>query len=221
MTITKTTKPIEDQAIHSEILLTMQRMVVECTNPHVQKFSDGFRDIQEQWRDVGFKVLPVTRLLNDISPDTRSLAGKLLSQMIAYRESLFWEQTYTKKDRVVGDALLSGYAFAEITGQRGPFISDQLRSGVGVWGPNVEYPLHWHDAEEIYWILSGSVWFQIGRDQAKSFKKTGGIVFVPSSIPHSFETREEPLVMFYLWQGGDLRQVSEFERKISQAVHCS
>ena len=97
MTITETTKPIEDQAIHSEILLTRQRLVVEGTNPHVRKFSDGFRDIQGQWCDVGFKKLPVTRLLNDINPDTRSLAGKLLSQMIAYHESFILEKYLHQK----------------------------------------------------------------------------------------------------------------------------
>jgi len=193
----------------------MKNMVAECENPHVRKFEGGFKGIERCWRDVGARMLPVVHSLNEISPDPQSLAGKLLSQFIAYRESLFWEQTYSKADHVVGDALLSGYAFSEITGQLGPFISNQLRSGVGVWRANVEYPMHWHDAEEIYWILFGSAWFQIGRDQPKSFKKSGEIVFVSSSVPHFFETRDEPLVMLYLWQGGDLRQVSEFERKIS------
>ncbi|MCY4147761.1 MAG: dimethylsulfonioproprionate lyase family protein [Gammaproteobacteria bacterium] len=215
MTIMETGRASGTRAIHSEILSTMKQMVFESANPHVRKFRDGFRDIEAHWRDVGCRVLPAARPLNAIKADTRSIAGMLLAQIITNRESLFWEQTYSKADRVVGDAFLSGYAFSEITGQRGPFISDRLRSGVGVWEPNVEYPLHWHDTEEIYWILSGSAGFQIGREQPKSFKESGEIVFVPSSVPHSFGTRDEVLVMFYLWQGGDLRQVSEFERKIS------
>ncbi len=203
------------RSIHSEILSTMKRMVTESENSHVRKFEDGFRGIQKRWCDVGSRVLPVTGLISEIEPDIWTFSGKLLSQFITYRESLFWEQTYSKADRVVGDALLAGYAFSEITGQRGPFISDQLRSGVGVWGPNVEYPLHWHDAEEIYWILHGSARFQVGRGQPRSFRKSGEIVFVPCSVPHSFETCDEPLVMFYLWQGGNLRQISEFEKNIS------
>ena len=202
-------------AIHAEILAIMEWMVCESNNPHVQKFKDGFHHLRERWLDVGCKVLPVTCLLNQIHPDAETHAGKLLSQLISNRESLFWEQTYTKEDGVVGDSLLSAYAFCEISGRRGPFVSERLRSGIGVWGPSVEYPLHWHEAEEIYWILSGTARFQIGRGQPKSLRKSDEIIFVSSSLPHSFETCDEPLVMFYLWQGGDLRQVSNFERKTS------
>ncbi|MCY4050115.1 MAG: dimethylsulfonioproprionate lyase family protein [Gammaproteobacteria bacterium] len=211
----ETNRASEFREIHAEILSTMERMVFESENLHVQKFKDGFQDVGDRWCDVGCRVLPVISSIVETKPDSGSQVERLLSLVINYRECLFWEQTYTKADGVVGDALLSGYAFAEISGQQGPFISNQLRTGVGVWAPHVEYPLHWHDAEEIYWILSGSVRFQVGRDRPKLLKNTGEIIYISSSVPHSFETSDESVVMFYLWQGGDLRQVSTFEKKIS------
>ena len=200
--------------IHAEILSLMERMVAESENALVQKFRAGFNGLDRNWRDLGANNFPVTAFLGNITPDIHSDIGKLLELFITYRDSLFWEQTYSREDGVVGDALLSGYAFSEITGKRGPFVSDCLRSGAGIWAPDVEYPLHWHEAEEIYWILSGSAWFQVGREASRMSKNAGDIIFVPSSTPHSFVTGDEPLVMFYLWQGGDLRQVSEFDGNV-------
>lgn len=52
--------------------------------------------------------------------------------------------------------MLSGYGFAEVIGERGPFVSKRVRSGIGVWGPNIDHPAHHHMAEEVYVPLAGS-----------------------------------------------------------------
>lgn len=209
------TATIDTQSMHAEILSIMEQMVVESDNSDVQRFRAGFAGVDGDWCDVGIRNLPATALFEGIDHEHNSDSEKLLSLVARYREYLLWEQTYRKEDGVVGEALLSGYAFSEITGKHGPFVNDNLRSGVGVWAPHVEYPLHWHEASEIYWVLSGAACFQIGRGQPHSLKKAGDIIFVPSATPHSFHTSEQSLVMFYLWQGGDLRQVSEFECRVA------
>ncbi|MYD75126.1 MAG: cupin domain-containing protein [Gammaproteobacteria bacterium] len=200
--------------IHSEILSVMERMVDTSENPHVQRFRSGFEGVRNTWRDVGSGHLPTAALLDSIRIDAGTLPGRLVALVSKHRKHLLWEQTYRKEDDVVGEDLLAGYGFSEVTGKRGPYVSERLRSGIGIWAPHVKYPLHWHDSEEIYWVLSGSARFQVGRDEPASLKKAGDVVFMPSAVPHAFWTAREPFVVFYLWQGGDLRQVSEFESRI-------
>lgn len=205
---------MEVATIHSEILSVMERMVDTGENPYVHRFRSGFENVRNTWRDVGKEHLPVVALFDGIRIDSGSLPGQLVALVSRHRKSLLWEQTYRKEDGVVGEDLLAGYGFSEMTGKHGPYVSERLRSGIGIWAPHVEYPLHWHDSEEIYWILSGSARFQIGRDEPVSLNKAGDIVFMPSAVPHAFRTAGEPFVVLYLWQGGDLRQVSEFESRI-------
>jgi mannose-6-phosphate isomerase-like protein (cupin superfamily) len=109
----------------------------------------------------------------------------------------------------VPEAMLDGYAFAEIIGKRGPFVSERIRAGIGIWGPAIEYPRHHHAAEEIYAVVSGSARFGIG-DAPAVTRQPGDVVFVASETPHGFCTTDDFLVVYYLWQAGDLRQTSEF-----------
>ena len=105
--------------------------------------------------------------------------------------------------------MLAGYGFAEIIGQRGPFVSDRIRAGIAIWGPDIVYPRHQHEAEEVYVVLAGSAGFKIGSG-GETWRGVGDVIFVESNTPHGFRTTGQSLVVFYLWQAGDLRQQSRF-----------
>ncbi|MFT5111923.1 MAG: mannose-6-phosphate isomerase-like protein (cupin superfamily) [Parasphingorhabdus sp.] len=122
---------------------------------------------------------------------------------------LNWEQTYTKADKAIGKDMLDGYGFAEIVGPAGPFVSQQIRTGVGVWAPQVNYPKHHHKAEEIYLILSGGASFGIG-DEPYQYCNAGQLIHVKSLQRHGFFTTQSPLIVLYLWRNGDLREKSTF-----------
>ncbi len=126
-----------------------------------------------------------------------------------HNAQLRWEQGYTKSDELVGDDMLAGYGFAEIIGKYGPFISATVRAGMGIWGPHVTYPSHRHHAEEVYVVLAGSAEFQLDRGNCEE-KAAGDVVYIPSMLVHGFRTIHLPLIVFYIWQGGDLREKSTF-----------
>ena len=185
-----------------------------ATHPHkgVKPFQDAVAGWGGEWKQAAANDLPATRFLapalSMTHPDTR----EMVALFEAEKANLKWEQSYTRADGVVGEDMLSGYGFAEVIGKHGPFVSTKVRTGIGVWGPDIDYPLHRHEAEEVYIVLAGSARFQLGESESASIemRHAGDVVHVPSMLTHGFSTMEEPLVVFYIWQAGDLRQKSSF-----------
>ena len=100
--------------------------------------------------------------------------------------------------------------------ERGPIASRRLAVGFLLLGPDVAYPLHSHEAEEIYLVLSGTAAWRRGgepwRDEAP-----GALIHHPSRAPHAMRTEREPLLALYAWRGGDLAQKSTIERASDDA----
>ncbi len=181
---------------------------LEHAHPDVQRFGDAVANWGNRWCSVEPTRLPATTYLEQAvvlaNPSTRPLIELFLAQ----RARLRWEQSYRRGDGLVGDDMLSGYCFAEIVGARGPFVSDRVRGGLGVWGPSITYPIHWHEAEEIYVVMGGSADFSVGGQTRPS--GPGDVVYVNPGVPHGFTTASEPLAVFYLWQAGPLRERPSF-----------
>ncbi len=137
------------------------------------------------------------------APDTHDLVAAFTAERVTRK----WEQSYTKSENVVGDDMLSGYGFAEVIGKHGPFVSERVRAGIGVWGPHIDYPPHRHAAEEVYVVVAGSAEFDLGEPVVRH---AGEAVYVPSMMTHGFRTKDQPLAVFYIWQAGDLREKSTF-----------
>lgn len=179
------------------------------TDPAVEKFKPAIAEWGNDWIDVGQAHLPAANLLDDAIANGNPQTRDLLETFARHKDRLYWEQSYKKEDDVVSDAMLAAYGFAEIIGKQGPFVSERIRAGIGIYGPDIVYPRHQHQAEEIYIILAGSAKFKIGAaEEAK--RSTGDVVYVESNTPHGFRTNDQSLVIYYLWQAGDLRQISSF-----------
>ena len=196
------------------LLDAIQAFVAHHPHPGVRGFQESMAKWGETWAGVSPHHLAaadsLARAIPSAAASTRALVA-LFDQEKAHRK---WEQSYSKADGLVGDDMLSGYGFAEVIGKQGPFISKRVRSGLGVWGPDIEYPSHRHQAEEVYVLLAGSAEFILGRGEAASarLRTAGDVVYVPSLQTHGFRTKEEPLVVLYIWQAGDLREKSDFSR---------
>lgn len=180
-------------------------------HPHlaVQKFRDSMRNWGDDWITVEPSYLPAADFLGEAIANTDQQTRALVETFERHKNRLRWEQSYRKKDGVVPEAMLEGYAFAETIGMQGPFVSERIRAGIGIWGPEIVYPRHQHQAEEIYIVLAGSAEFKIGEAE-ESRRSTGDVVYVESNTPHGFRTTDQSLVVYYLWQAGDLRQLSNF-----------
>ena len=207
-----------DRLLHKRsderLLAAIQAFVARHPHPALRGFRENLAHWGDEWAAVPPQHLPAAdRLAPSLSlavPATRAL----VSMFEREKAHLKWEQSYTRADGLVGDDMLAGYGFAEIVGKQGPFISDRVRSGIGVWGPGIDYPSHRHRAEEVYVLLAGGAEFRFGHGAgaAATSYTAGDVVHVPSLQTHGFRTKDAPLVVLYIWQGGDLRQKSDFSR---------
>lgn len=192
-----------------ELLDAVRKFALEHADPAVEKFKASIRDWGDQWIDVDRVKLPVADSLVDALDSALPETRGLLEIFVRHHDRLRWEQSYKKEDGLVSDAMLACYGFAEILGQQGPFVSESIRAGIGIYGPGIEYPMHRHHPEEIYILLAGTADFMIGEKQG--IRKTAGdVVFMKSNTPHGFRSGDEALVIYYLWQGGNLREISSF-----------
>lgn len=200
---------MKDEQVGRELLVAVQDFTLDHSHGSVERFKDSMRDWGDEFRAVEPARLPAVDCLGPAVENAVSPARELLGLFEHYQDQLYWEQSYTKQDGVVPDAMLANYGFAEILGSRGPFVSNRIRAGIGIYGPGIEYPQHQHKAEEIYIPLSGRAQFTIGGVSGE--RGPGSVIFVSSNTPHGFTVKEDQaLVVYYLWQAGDLRQISSF-----------
>ena len=201
-----------DREADDRLLAAVVGFVRDHSNPEIGRFRDGVLNWGDMWTGRDPVSLPASDTLAGTLGHASSETRALVSLFSEDRHSRHWEQSYRKADGLVGDDMLQGYGFVEIIGKWGPFVSERVRCGIGVWGPNILYPAHRHKAEEVYYVLAGGASFELGEDGAAETRScgVGEAVFVPSMTWHGFRTDDLPLVVFYIWQAGDLRQTSAF-----------
>ncbi len=193
-----------------ELLTAVRDFTFAHPHPMVSTFKPGMRNWGDEWRAVEPQHLPAAEHVESGLRHARALTRPLLQTFAAHRHRLRWEQSYRAGDGLVSEAMLEDYAFADIIGLHGPFVSDRIRSGILVFGPGIDYPSHHHAAEEIYILLAGNADFEL-HGEAPARRRAGDVVYVDPNRPHALATRKKALVIFYLWQGGDLRQKSDFD----------
>lgn len=131
----------------------------------------------------------------------------LANQLVAHQDQLQWLQSYTADD--FGAYFTQHYCFTEIIGTRGHFVSNEFAAGLVLYGPNIDYPDHWHVADEIYLPLSDTGLWSSDRDDYQK-RRAGDIIYHSSNMPHAIRTGDEPLLAAYVWHGGDLAQKSDY-----------
>ena len=192
-----------------ELLDAVRSFTLDHPHPDLNRFKASMRDWGEAWQAITPAYLSAANYLDTANRSANPQTHTLITLFEHHKNRLRWEQSYRKGEGLVPDAMLDGYGFAEIIGQRGPFISERIRAGIGIWGPHIDYPRHQHEAEEIYVVLSGCAQFKVGSAR-KIWRGTDEVVYVESNTPHGFRTTKQSLVVYYLWQAGDLRQQSQF-----------
>lgn len=193
-----------------ELLTAVRDFTFLHPHPMIEKFKPGMRNWGDDWREIEPRQLPAAEFVEPSLKNARALTRPLLQTFAEHRHRLHWEQTYGPEDKLVPRAMLDGYGFADVIGVRGPFVSDRIRSGILVFGPGIDYPLHHHAAEEAYVLLAGNAEFAL-HGESPARRRAGEVVYVEPNRPHALRTRKKALVIFYLWQGGELRQKSEFD----------
>jgi len=200
---------MSDEALHTKLRDALLEFVRTTQSRALDPFRDNMASGGEQWIEAPANPLPVARLLGQSWPDASPSARSLMTLFADNNSRLRWEQTYTQAEDSIGDDMVNGYGFVEIMGKWGPFVSDRVRSGVCVFGPRVNYPMHYHGAEEVYCLLSGKADFRFDDGHVERHE-AGDMVYMRPLRHHGFRVLEESVVMFYIWQAGDLREKSTF-----------
>lgn len=200
-----------DRNLDQSLLDAILGFVAAHPDRNLAAFREPLANWGHDWSGVPPRHLAASDLLEQALSRAKpgSKEVDLLSLFVRERFSRHWEQSYTLEDLPDGNNMLDNYGFCEVVGKHGPFLSDRVRAGVGVFGPEVDYPSHRHKADEVYAILSGSGWFRLGDDQPQ-LQTAGNLIHIPSQLPHGIRVADEPLAILYLWRSGDLREKSTF-----------
>lgn len=112
-----------------------------------------------------------------------------------------WQQTYTEAE--VGRDFLNRYGWFELLGPTGHFLSDTTRAYIAFWGEGLHYPMHLHEAEELYYILAGAAEFHAA-GWPSVLVGPEGTRHHASNQPHAMDTHAEPVLTLVLWRGAGL-----------------
>lgn len=158
-------------------------------------------------------LVPVLRFLPAVRGAAPLFSASFVAALAAAAPTLTWRRTYTEAE--VDAQLLENYGWTELVGLTGPVPSERLACGVLLLGPQVNYPPHHHEADEIYVPLSGTArWQHAGGDW--ELLLPGSVIHNLRNESHAMRTAAEPLLALYLWRSRDLQQKSQLD---SAAAH--
>ena len=175
------------------------RLLVETralydTAPALQNFADWPSDLSyAPPQPRGVPMLPRIEAMTGMSPFHTALA--------AICQHAGWVQTYEEAE--VGRHFLDHYGYIELFGPTGIYVTGQCRAFIGYWGGGLFYPMHDHEAEEIYQIVTGSCLFEADGDETVDLGP-GGTKFHRSYQSHAMTMGEEGMLALCLWRGGGL-----------------
>ncbi|MEN8244615.1 MAG: dimethylsulfonioproprionate lyase family protein [Thermodesulfobacteriota bacterium] len=152
--------------------------------------------------------LPVLTYMNQAFRTASEKTEGIVNMLASMADRIAWGQTYSAEDFNAG--FLEKYGWTEFIGQRGPLPSKRVACGVLMLGPEIEYPRHRHEAEEVYIPLTGqTLWLQ--GDQDWTFREIGRPIYHAPWVTHAMKTGPSPLLALYLWRAGNLTQKSIIE----------
>ena len=103
-------------------------------------------------------------------------------------------------DPRVADGMLA----AQAVGTYGCFAHERLAVGMFLIAPGVHYPLHTHEATEVYFALAGGIELRHGVGGAPFELRAGDHSITPPHRVHAVATGQEPALVAYVWKG-DIR----------------
>ena len=136
-------------------------------------------------------------------------ARAVTDELFRLAASLHWAQSYPAS--AVGAQFLENYGYTEIAGLRGPIPSEHVAIGFLILGPATLYPLHRHEAEEIYVPVSGTAAWQARRWNVARHAPPGSVIVHERDEPHAMRTSSEPMLALYLWRSARLDQKSRLD----------
>ena len=175
-----------------------------CPEDWIQMMPD--LDLEQPDRILPARSLPVLSFLSQMEMQAPLSNQPFINRLNRIKADLHFNQTYTVDD--FGPEFLQQYGWIKLLGPDAYWLSDQLSSGFVFLGDNITYPKHRHEAEELYFPISGTAdWYH--ENYGWQSKSPGDRIAHASNIKHSMRTNGQPLLVLYIWRGGNLLQKSE------------
>jgi hypothetical protein len=191
-----------------ELVYVIYDYLIGIDNICLAPFLAGWPSEPFKTRTVPQNTLPVLSYLPEVVAETNVETERIIKMLKISAKHLRWGQTYTAVD--FGPTFLEKYGWAELIGLRGPIDSKNIACGFLLLGPDIEYPKHSHEADEVYVPLtSQTLWVQ-GFDDWVS-RPSGVPIYHGSLLTHGMRTESTPLLALYLWRGGNLTQKSNID----------
>ena len=145
--------------------------------------------------------LTVTRHLADVAPTgDDAMLDAVIEEFLRIAPHLPWRRTAGYLD-VLSEEYLANYGYVQLLGPAPSIIEHpSVRVGIGVWGPELNYPFHEHEAEELYHVLFGSPSF--GTDDGVWVEaRPGDAIHTPPWRRHAQRFGSTPTAVLYCWTG--------------------
>jgi mannose-6-phosphate isomerase-like protein (cupin superfamily) len=152
--------------------------------------------------------LPGLRHLPAAAHRAPAFSAPFAGALASAAHALVWRRSYTPAQ--VGAQFWDNYGWTELVGLNGPVHCERLACGIMLLGPRVTYPLHHHEAEEMYVPLSGTADWKLGSHPWEA-QAPGSVIHHPSNESHAMRTGEAALLALYLWRSDNLAQKSQLD----------
>ena len=147
----------------------------------------------------GPRRLPACGLLPDAVGSALAVASDVAAAIAAIDEDLHWKQNPNYSDKAMGMlGYMDGYAYAEIIGPKGFFAGDDFLLGLMLLGPRRLYREHYHEAPELYWLLTGPSNWKQGAGGWTTLS-AGSTRWHRPFVVHATETADTPLLAIWTW----------------------
>ena len=186
----------------------MQAFVVAFDHPAVTRLAAPLLAGDLEKIEVEPQAHPALVHLSELDASVLPLAAPLYKALNDAIPAIRWQVSYTAADGF-DDDYLNNYAWCDVIGPEGVFLSSSYRIGFGYWREGIQYPTHAHEPEEIYLPLAGDGVFTTG-DTAPRRCGPGDVVHHTPYLPHSIDMSEGPLLVLFLWHGANLHKKSAF-----------
>lgn len=130
----------------------------------------------------------------------RALAMPDAHPSVAALRPLAHALPWTEGDLPLPDAVQGIFAFATLIGRDSPLPDHRLYFGLYLQVPGTYYPSHWHRAEELYLVLSGTAEWQQGEGGPVA-RPPGSLLHHAPDEPHAMRTSDQPVLAAWAWIG--------------------
>ena len=157
-----------------------------------------------------FAKLPIDLKYNELEPNpispikqlenwqSNSIETKEIHENLKKLSSfIHWKQTYDEKD--AGKDFLDKYGYFELFGPTGHFVTNKMALYVIFFDTENFYTWHNHEAEELYFVISGSAKFESKGDQSEILTPLKSR-FHKSFQPHSLTTYNNKCLSLVVWR---------------------